>query len=151
MLKRQQKLRYFHMPMRINKHLLKPTSVVWRRLWLYKFWDSEGWLVLATPFTNTSMSKMPNISFSTCKSQKEPKCMLKTVHNKSESSSTIFFLSFTTSIIHVLDSGCKYLWLACSKFLSCHITWVIPGVVTLLCASAYPPTDVRSFHTWKGQ
>lgn len=33
-------------------------------------WVSEGWLVLPTPFTNTSMSKMPNIYISTCKSQK---------------------------------------------------------------------------------
>lgn len=45
----------------------------------------------------------------------------------------------------VSDSCCKYLWLACSKFLDCHITWFIQGVAFLcwhaVVSLAYPSAN----------
>lgn len=60
----------------------------------------KGLHVLPTSFANiASMSKMPNIYFSTCESQGEAKMHAKTVYNKSGSCSAIF-LSFAPRVTY---------------------------------------------------
>lgn len=50
---------------------------------------------------------------------------------------TAIFLSLTPQVTYKYQSGCKYVWLTCSEFLSCHITtWVLLGVAALGCTES---------------
>lgn len=83
---------------------------------------TQSRLVLPCPF-----KCMTNIHFHTRKSQEEPLCSLKVFTATLQAA-----LLFSCHLHHkwrpsILDSGCKYLWSACSQFLNCHITWGCTG------------------------
>lgn len=87
-------------------------------------------LSLYFSLVQTGILKMPNIFRNTCESKTKQTC------RKPFSASFTPALEFSCHSNHqwrrsTSDSGCKYLWLAYSEFLYCHITWVIVGVAIL--------------------